>query len=197
MKHTPANVLSEHATGPNRAIGLFLARLWASLLRRRASGEATLPPYIAQMVASAEDIVRAYICNLAAVRLKSAGYAEAARVLRTTRMDRPDIAPCAHIELASLDEQTARLDDTITLFHQAEALSAHFARLVFCALCMIFTGEGTASRPPFALRAPSRDHRLTGSVFIARSPVNGGRRSSQNPIAMGRGPPGFSPPYPS
>ncbi len=137
----PANVFSEHATGPGRAIGLFLARLLASLLRLRASGEAKPPPYIAQMVGAADDMVRAYVCNLAAVRLKSAGYAHAARVLRTTRVDRPHTAPFAHIEPASLDELTARLEDTITLFHQAEALSVYFARLVFCALCMITTDE--------------------------------------------------------
>ncbi len=137
----PANVIFEHATGPGRAIGLFLARLLASLLRLRASGEVNFPPYIAKMVSTADDMVRAYICNLAAVRLKSAGYAHAARVLRATRVDRPATAPSAHIEPASLDELTARLEGTITLFHQAEVMSEYFARLVFCALCMISTDE--------------------------------------------------------
>ncbi len=172
----PANVISEHATGPGRVIGLFLARLMASLLRLRASGEADLPPYIAQMVGAADDMVRAYICNLAAVRLKSAGYAYAARVLRATRADRPDSAPPAHIEPASLDDLTSRLEDTITLFQQAESMSEHFARLVFCALCMITTDE---CGPIFPITATCAKRRVTVGCGMAH----------QFGAMAGRGPP--------
>ena len=172
----PATVISEHATGPGRAIGLFLARLLASLLRLRASGEANFPPYIAQMVGAADDMVRAYICNLAAVRLKSAGYAHAARVLRATRADRPDTAPLAHIEPASLDDLTARLEDTITLFQQAESMSEHFARLVFCALCMTTTDE---RGPIFPLTATCTTRRAAASWSLAH----------QFGAMAGRGPP--------
>ena len=138
MNPAPASVASQHAPGPGRVIGLFLARLLACLLRLRASGETIAPSYIAHMVTSAEDMVHAYICNLAALRLKTAGYTHAARALRTTRADR---RPTTHAEPVSPEDLIARLEDTITTFNEAEALSVHFARLVFCALCMIFAGE--------------------------------------------------------
>ena len=194
MKPTSASVTSYHTLGPGQVIGLFLARLLACLLRLRARGETAAPPHIAPMVSAADAIVHAYICNLAAGRLKSAGYSYAADALRTARADN---ASPADAEPTSPEALIARLEDTIATFHQAQALSVYFARLVFCALCMITVDEGTAIRPHSALRAPSRSRRFTGFTLIARSPHKRWRKSSSTPSPMGRGPPDFSPTIPN
>ena len=183
MKPAPASVTSYHTLGPGQVIGLFLARLLACLLRLRARGETVAPPHIAPMVSAADEIVHAYICNLAAGWLKSAGYADAADALRTARAGN---ASPAEAEPASPEALIARLEDTIATFHQAQALSLYFARLVFCALCMITADEGTAIQRPSALQAPPHANgwKKTAEAILAR----------QYAATAGRGPPDWPPP---
>ncbi len=178
MKPASASVISYHALGPGQVIGLFLARLLACLLRLRARGDTVAPPHIAPMVSAADAMVHAYICNLAAGRLKSAGYTYAADALRTARAGN---ASPAEAEPATPEALIARLEDTIATFHQAQALSVYFARLVFCALCMIFTGE---LFPGF----------LVTSTFVKRGFAIGRAPARQYGMTSGWGPPDWPPP---
>ena len=141
MKPASASVISPNALGPCRAIGAFLAGLLAYLVRLQTSGQTVIPAHIAPMVRSADGIVYVFICNLAVMQLKSAGYTREADALRMMRADRPLNTSSVHAASASPAELIARLEATITMFEQAEARSEHLVRLMVCAHCLVCVDE--------------------------------------------------------
>ena len=126
MTTAPAFDMLHTLPGPNRLVGLFLARLLGYLLRLHHTGQTDVPADIASMVRSADDMVDACIRYLAACQLNAAGCPAAAEALRSTPKDH---APAAHtvMEPVSPAELIERLQASIDMFERAEALASELA----------------------------------------------------------------------
>ena len=143
MSPAPASTISRNASGLDRVIALYLARLLACLLRAEAAGQTVAPSEIARGVARAEALVHAFIRMLAAARLERAGYTHAANAMRDPIEKRDeanrsaqavsgaDIGPAATADLI------ARLNVIIANFEQAEPLANALARIIICALAYV------------------------------------------------------------
>lgn len=183
MITAPAFDMLHTLPGPNRVVGLFLARLLSYLLRLHHAGHTIAPAEIVSMVRSADAMVEASIRYLAAGQLNAAGCPAAAEALRST-LD--DLAPAtAHTFAgpASPAQLIEQLQNTLETFERAEALARELACLMLCVHCLINPWQ----------RGP-RLH--TG---ISRAANLQPRRLDFTPptaIRVARGPPGMSPPTP-
>ena len=146
MSPVPASTLPEKASGLDRVIALYLARLLACLLRAEAAGQTVAPSDIAHMVASAEALVHAFVRMLAAAKLESAGYTHAARAMRDPIEKRDEARPSARAvsgaefgptSPASTVDLIARLNVIIANFEQADGVASALARMIICALAYV------------------------------------------------------------
>ena len=174
MSREPASYVPHASPGPGQVIGLFLARLFAYLMRLQTSGQTVVPDDIAYMVGSAERLVTHVIRAQAAAQLKHAGYTDAARamrdpdVLREARRSAQTaggadtlVSCCSGVPSARLEraqgrnptppaELIDRLQKTIETFERADALASDLARMILCAMAFVFpeTRERTAYARP-------------------------------------------------
>ena len=139
----PASTLPEKASGLDRVIALYLARLLACLFRAEAAGQTVASSDIARGVARAEALVHAFIRMLAAARLERAGYTHAARAMRDPIEKRDEARRSAQavsgadIGPAATADLLARLNVIIANFEQAEPLASALARIIVCALAYV------------------------------------------------------------
>ncbi|MDF1679373.1 hypothetical protein [Ponticaulis sp.] len=181
MITAPASDTQNTLPGPNRLVGLFLARLLSYLLRLHHAGHTVVPADIVSMVRSANAMVAASIRYLAAGQLNAAGCPAAAQALRSTLDNLAPATSHTFAEPASPAELIEQLQTTLDTFECAEALARELACLMLCVHCLITRWQRGPRHAPSALRARSRGHGFTGSVSIARSP--------QTAIRVARGPP--------
>ena len=143
MSPAPASTISRNASGLDRVIALYLARLLACLLRAEAAGQTVAPSEIARMVTSAEALVHAFVRMLAAARLESAGYTHAASAMRDPLEKRDEAHRSvqatggADTKPAATADLIARLNVIIANFEQAEPLASALARIIICALAYV------------------------------------------------------------
>lgn len=179
MTRAPAFDMLHTLPGPNRLVGLFLARLLSYLLRLHHAGHTVVPADIVSMVRSADAMVEASIRYLAAGQMNAAGCPAAAQALRSTLDDLAPAASHTFAEPASPAELIEQLQTTLETFERAEALPRELACLMLCVHCLINPWQ----------RGP-RLH--TG---IKSAPALQPRRLGVTPptaIRVARGPPGFS-----
>ena len=138
MSPAPAPRITRSALDPRRAIGLFLARLFAFLVRLQASSQTVAPKDIAYMVGSAEAMVNSFIRTLAIKQLKKIGYTSAARALRNPDGLRRAAAAQAESAPATTAELIERLQTTIETFQRADAVASLIARMIVCVLALAF-----------------------------------------------------------
>ena len=181
MTTAPAFDMLHTLPGPNRLVGLFLARLLSYLLRLHHAGQTVVPAEIVSMVRSADAMVEASIRYLAAGQLNAAGCPAAAEALRSTLDNLAPAATHTFAEPASPAELIEQLQTTLETFERAEALARELALVMLCVHCLISPWQRGPRHAPSALRARSRGHGFTGSMSIARSP--------QTAIRVARGPP--------
>ena len=134
MKPAPASFTPSSASGAAQIIGLFLARLWAALLRLEASQAAIAPAEAAAMVRAGEAMVHAFIRGLAATELQAAGFPGAAKALRVACADGAGATSPTHMDPVSPAELTRRLEASLLMFERAEALAHQLACMMVCAL---------------------------------------------------------------
>lgn len=180
MSTKPASAIPYERLAPSQVIGLFLARLFACLMRLEADGQSIVPADIANMAASVNGLVDSFIRMRASAQLESAGFSDIARAMRVPICSRE---PAVHIELtqgcrpATPTELLSRLKPVIEQFEQAESLAATLAGIILCVLCVL-TPE-TREAPVYA-RSETRARRIGFSA------------PSMTPL--GRGPPYQWPP---
>ena len=165
--------------GPNRLVGLFLARLLSYLLRLHHAGHTIVPADIVSMVRSADAMVDASIRYLAAGQLNAAGCPAAAEALRSTLDDLAPATAHAFAEPASSAELIEQLQTTLETFQRAEVLARELACLMLCVHCLITPRQ----------RGPRL---LTG---VKHAPALQPQRLSvtfRTAIRVARGPPGMS-----
>ena len=136
MIPAPASDTLRTLPGRTHAIGLFLARLMAYLLRLHQAGKTSVRADIAAMVSSAHGMVRSVIRNRAAAQLKAAGCLTEARALRSKPGALAPAASHTQTEPASPAELIERLQTTIDIFERAEALASTHASLMLCVHCL-------------------------------------------------------------
>ena len=171
-----ASLVSLSSLDPRRVIGLFLARLFAYLVRLQASGQKVAPKDIAYMVGSAEAMVNSFIRTLAIKQLKKIGYTSAARALRNPDGLRRAAAAQAESAPATTAELIERLQTTIETFERAGAVASLIARMIVCALAFAF--PETCERPVHARK--DADHGID-HYRVGLGPPK--------PTPVGRGPP--------
>lgn len=179
MITAPAFDVLHTLPGPNRVVGLFLARLLGYLLRLHQAGHTMVPAEIVSMVRSADAMVEASIRYLAAGQLNAAGCPAAAQALRSTLEALTPAAPDTFAEPASPAELIEQLQTTLETFERAEALASELACMILCMHCLITPWQ----------RGP-RLH--TG---VEHSATLQPRRPGVTPpttIRVARGPPGMS-----
>ena len=184
MTPAPAFDILHTLPGPNRLVGLFLARLFGYLLRLHHAGQTEAPADIVSMVHSADDMVDACIRYLAACQLNAAGCPAAAEALRSTPEDCTPAASQTLMESASPAELIERLQTSIDMFERAEALASELACLMLCLHCLISPWRRGPRLHTGLIRAPALQARRLGL-------------GPPTPYPMGRGPPAFSPPIPN
>lgn len=179
MITAPAIDMLHTLPGPNRVVGLFLARLLSYLLRLHHAGHRVVPADIASMVRSADAMVEASIRYLAAGQLNAAGCPAAAEALRSTLEDLAPAASHTFAEPASPAELIEQLQATLETFERAEALARELACLMLCVHCLITPWQ--------------RGPRLHNGVkhATALQPRRLGI-TSRTAIRVARGPPGMS-----
>ena len=146
MNLTPASVIPHPASGPGRLIGLYLARLFACLVRLDTSRERYAPSDITQMVASAEAMVYGFIRLLAAAQLESAGYTSAAHAMRTQAALWRDTTVQIDSGQATPADLIARLETIIANFERAYVL----AHLLVCVIVCTRGNAAAEMRSAFA-----------------------------------------------
>ena len=158
----PASHTPHAALGPGQVIGLFLARLFAYLMRLQTNGQTIVPGDIAYMVGSAERLVNHVIRAQAAAQLIHAGYTDAARAMRDpdalrearrsaqtaggadtlvsccSRAPSPRLERAQGCAPATPAECIDRIQKTIETFEQADALASQLARMILCAMAFVF-----------------------------------------------------------
>ena len=150
MSHPSASADPLAPFGPRRMIALFLERLVSCLVRLQASGKTVVPSDIAQMAASADGLVHAFVRMLAAAQLENAGYKKIAHDMRTpVGTSQAATAPTAP-ETVSPTELLTRLSGTLEQFEQADALASTLACAILCALAVVSpeTHSATAFAQP-------------------------------------------------
>lgn len=175
MITAPAFDMLHTLPGPNRVVGLFLARLLGYLLRLHHAGHTMVPAEIASMVRSADAMVEASIRYLAAGQLNAAGCPAAAEALRSTL---EDLAPAAAHTCAgpvSPAELIEQLQITLETFERAEALARELACLMLCVHCLITPWQRGPRLHTSLQRAPALQPRRLGDtpptvISVARGP---------------------------
>ena len=179
MITAPAYDMLYTLPGPNRLVGLFLARLLSYLLRLHYAGHTMAPAEIVSMVRSADAMVEAAIRYLAAGQLNAAGCPAAAQALHSTLEDLAPAAAHTIAEPASPAELIEQLKASLETFERAEALARELACLMLCVQCLTTPWQ--------------RSPRLHTSIKRAE-PLQPRRLSFTPPTAIrvARGPPSFS-----
>ena len=141
MSPEPANAASYNDLTLDRVIGLFLARLFAYLVRLDASGYIFAPSDMAHKVASAEGLVHAFIRMRAAEQLENAGLTDAAKAMRNPvwmrnkpvpLIDQTAMTPVPTAELIE------RLKNAMADFEQVDAMASMLARIILLAMTYVF-----------------------------------------------------------
>lgn len=175
MITAPAYDMLYTLPGPNRLVGLFLARLLSYLLRLHYAGHTMVPAEIVSMVRSADAMVEAAIRYLAAGKLNAAGCPAAAEALRSNLEDLAPAAPHTVTEPASPAELIEQLQTTLETFERAEALARELACLMLCVHCLISPWQRGPRLYTGVKRAANRQpHRLgvtpPSTIRVARGP---------------------------
>jgi hypothetical protein len=152
MNRTTASVIPLASLSPGRLIGLYLARLFAYLVRLETSCLKAASPDDAQRVVSAEAMVYGFIRLLAAAQLESAGYTLAAHAMRSQVAMRVEPAARTDSGQATPADLIARLKTIIANFEQAEAL----AHLLACIIVCTHGGAAPDKPSPFVLASGVR-----------------------------------------
>lgn len=175
MNTAPAFDMLQILPGPNRVVGLFLARLLSYLLRLHHAGHTIVPADIASMVRSADAMVEASIRYLAAGQLNAAGCPAAAQALRSTLDDRAPAAAHTFAGPASPAELIEQLQTTLETFERAEALARELACLMLCVHCLITPWQRSSRLHTGIKRAHALHTRRPGftpptTIRVARGP---------------------------
>lgn len=176
MTPAPASDMPHTLPGGTQAIGLFLVRLMAYLLRLHQAGKTNVRPDIAAMVRSAHPIVHTFIRNRAAAQLKAAGCLTEARALRSKPGNLALAAAHTQTEPAAPAELIRQLQTTIETFERAEALASTLACLMLCVHCLTNPWQRSSNR-------------LTVIHCGAAIQIRRVGFSPPTPIPVGRGPP--------
>ena len=173
---------------PARAVGLFLAKLFAYLVRLQTSDQTIVPHDIAYMVGSAEDMVHGCIRMRASAQLKTAGYTFASEAMRApggsaqstsvagslvrtcsraNSLRTEGVQGCATI---STEDLIDRLTTTIETFERADELADQLARMIVCALAFAFP----QTREPLAFARSANDLCRVGFSPPTITPVGQG-----------------------
>ena len=173
MSTKPVSTNAYERLAPGQVIGLFLARLFAYLMRLETSGETIVRSDIGQLIASAEGLVQSYIRMRASEQLERAGFSDDGHAMRTTtRLCSRE--PAVHAERSqgcgpyTPAELIARLKPAIEQFERADAIADRLARIILCAICVL-TPE-TREAPVYA-RLTSQIHRM-GFSPISMTPTS-------------------------
>ena len=195
MSPEPASAISHASLDPARPVGLFLAKLFAYLVRLQTSGQTVAPHDIAYMVRSAEDMVHGCIRMRASAQLKDAGYIFASEAMRAPGGSAQSMSGAGSLvhscsrapslrtegvqgcEPVSPEDLLDRLTTTIETFERVDELAGHLARMVLCALAFVFP----QTREPLVFARPAND-----SCRVGFSPPT--------IIPVGQGPPYTWPP---
>ena len=196
MKPAPASFTPSSASGAAQMIGLFLARLWAALLRLEASQAAIAPAEAASMVHAGEAMVHAFIRGLAATELQAAGFPDAAKALRRACADGAGATSPTHMDPVSPAELTRRLEASLLMFERAEALAHQLACMMVCALGLTFSQSRGAQGDNLVSLA---EQAALSAVYVKLSFTRAKQRYPipPTPIPVGQGPPDCSPPIPN
>lgn len=175
MIHAPASDMLHTLPGPNRLVGLFLARLLSYLLRLHHAGHTMVPADIVSMVRSADAMVDASIRYIAAGQLNAAGCPAAAEALRSTVDDLAPAAAHTFSEPASPAELIEQLQTTLETFERAEALARELACLMICIHCLISPWQRGVRLHTGVKHAPALQPRRPGfasptAIRVARGP---------------------------
>lgn len=177
MTTAPAIDMLHTLPGPNRLVGLFLARLLGYLLRLHHAGHTMVPAEIVSMVRSADAMVEASIRYLAAGQLNAAGCPTAAEALRSTLDDLTPAAPHTFTEPSSPAELIEQLQTTLETFEHAETLARELACLMLCVHCLITPWQrGPRFQTGIDCAAPLQTRRLD---FTPRTNVSVGHPTSK------------------
>ena len=152
MNRTTASVIPLASLSPGRLIGLYLARLFAYLVRLETSCLKAASPDDAQRVVSAEAMVYGFIRLLAAAQLESAGYTSFAHTMRTQAALWNDTTVQTDLRQATPADLIARVKTIIANFERAEALAHLMACIIICA----HGGAAADMRSPFVLASDGR-----------------------------------------
>jgi len=175
MITAPAFDMLHTLPGPNRLVGLFLARLLGYLLRLHHAGHTSVPAEIVSMVRSADAMVDASIRYLAAGQLNAAGCPAAAEALRSNLDDLGPAATHTFAEPASPAELIEQLQATLETFERAEALARELACLMLCVHSLITPWQRGARLHTRIKRAVALQTRKMGftpqtAIRVARGP---------------------------
>ena len=133
-----ASIRPNTRLAPGELIGLFLMRLVAYMARlERVSDKPVTQSslaYLAQMVASAEGLVHAFVRMLTAEKLKQAGYIQIAEAMRTPAGEAYRAPSYPESRSPDLADLQLRLKACLTDFEQADILACTLARIIVCAL---------------------------------------------------------------
>lgn len=183
MSHEPASDNPFASLSLSQMIALNLTRLYTWLIQMNAAGQPHAPRDIAQMVASTDALVHAFVRSRAMAQLVAAGYFDAARAMRmppsmrASPLEMPKIAITpTEVEQVTIEHLLQRIEDIIDQFEQAEVIAGTLARVIVCAL--LYVSPETRNAPVYA--------RTMASQTIRRRRVGLGPASS---IPFGRGPP--------
>ena len=192
---------------PARAVGLFLAKLFAYLVRLQTSGQTIVPDDIAYMVGSAEDMVHGCIRMRASAQLKTVGYTFASEAMRApggsvqsksgagslvrycSRAPSLRTEGVQGCEPVSPEDLLDRLTTTIETFDRADDLADQLARMVLCSLAFVFP----QTRKPLFFARSANDSCRVGLGPQTINPVGQGPPYTWPPPFLDPGsPPGIA-----
>ncbi|MAK61127.1 MAG: hypothetical protein CMK09_09140 [Ponticaulis sp.] len=183
MIPAPASDMPHTLPGRTHAIGLFLVRLMAYLLRLHQADKTSVRADIAAMVHSAHGMVHTFIRNRAAAQLKAAGCLNEASALRSKPGELAPAASHTQTEPISPAELIERLEATIETFERAEALASALACMMLCVHCLT---------TPWQRRPRHAQIRRASAIQTRRVGLG-----PPKPVPVGRGPPYMSPLIPN